>query len=53
VRTGQGELANRRFKNPTVRLEVGTDHSVVSRMAGCHATVTIVVEKRWKAPNKK
>jgi hypothetical protein len=29
VRTGQGELANRRFKNPIVRLEACTEHSVV------------------------
>jgi hypothetical protein len=53
VRTGQGELANRRFKDPIVSLEVWTEHSVVSRKVGCHATVTVVVEKRWKTGNKK
>jgi hypothetical protein len=31
VRTGQGELANRRFKNPTVRREVCAEQSVASR----------------------
>jgi hypothetical protein len=29
------------------------DHSVVSRMVGCDATVTVVVEKGRKITNKK
>jgi hypothetical protein len=28
------------------------DHSVVCRRAGCHATVTAIVEKLWKVANK-
>jgi len=32
VRTDQNELANRRFNNPIVRLEVCAEQSVVSRM---------------------
>ena len=46
VRTGQEKLANRRFKNPTVRVKVWIEHSVISPKIDCHATVTVVVEKR-------
>jgi hypothetical protein len=37
------------FKNPAVRLEVWTDHSVFPE----GLAVTLVVEKPWKSTNKR
>ena len=45
------------FPNLLVGFAWGYEHHLtlrlVSQKVGCHATVTVVVEKRWKTTNKK
>jgi hypothetical protein len=36
-----------------IQCNVPLDPSVVSRKVGCHATVTAIVEKRWRTTNKR